>query len=73
VVDEGYHGLGIASRLLSLLTDIARRRGIVAFEADVLAGNKAMLAVFARSGLPLQQRRDGGIVHITLSLEPGRQ
>jgi len=73
VVDEGYHGLGIASRLLTLLTDIARGRGIVAFEADVLAGNKSMLGVFARSGLPMRQRRDGGIVHIRLSLEPDRQ
>jgi GNAT superfamily N-acetyltransferase len=73
VVEEDYHGLGIASRLLKHLVDIARQRGVVAFEADVLAGNKGMLAVFARSGLPLQQHRDGGIVHITLSLEPGRQ
>jgi GNAT superfamily N-acetyltransferase len=73
VVEEDYHGLGIASRLLTHLTELARRRGVVAFEADVLAGNKAMLGVFARSGLPMRQRRDGGIVHITLSLEPGRQ
>lgn len=72
VVEEDYHGLGIASRLLTHLADLARRRGIVAFEADVLAGNKSMLGVFARSGLPMRQRRDGGIVHITLSLEPGR-
>ena len=72
-VDEDHQGLGIASRLLTHLADIARRRGIVAFEADVLAENAAMLAVFARSGLPLRQRRDGGVVHVTLSLAPGRQ
>ncbi len=70
VVDEGHQGLGIASRLLTHLADIARRRGIVAFEADVLAGNESMLAVFARSGLPLRQRRDGGVIHVTLSLQP---
>ena len=34
----------------------------------VLAENKAMLAVFARSGLPMRKRRDGGVVHVTLSL-----
>jgi GNAT superfamily N-acetyltransferase len=72
VVEEDYHGLGIAGRLLTHLADIARQRGIAALEADVLAGNKSMLAVFARSGLPMRQRRDGSIVHITLSLEPGR-
>jgi hypothetical protein len=27
-----------------------------------------MLAVFSRSGLPMQRRRDGGILHVTLSL-----
>ncbi len=70
VVDEEHRGLGLASRLLARLADIARRRGIVAFEADVLAGNESMLAVFARCGLPLRQRRDGGVVHVTLSLEP---
>jgi GNAT superfamily N-acetyltransferase len=68
VVEEDYHGLGIAGRLLRHLTGIARKRGIVAFEADVLAENKSMLAVFARSGLPMQQRREDGVVHVTLSL-----
>jgi hypothetical protein len=24
--------------------------------------------VFAKSGLPMQQRREGGVVHVTLSL-----
>lgn len=71
IVQEDYRGLGIASRLLAHLAKIARRRGIVAFEADVLAGNKAMLGVFARSGFPMKKRRDGGAVHLTLSLEPG--
>lgn len=68
VVGEDYHGLGIASRLLRHLMRIARDRGIVELEADVLGGNKAMLAVFARCGLPMQKRYEGGIVHVTLSL-----
>ena len=73
IVEEDHHGLGIAGRLLTHLADIARRRGIVMFEADVLAANKSMLGVFARSGLPMRQRRDGSVVHVTLSLEAGRQ
>jgi len=70
VVEEDYQGLGIAGRLLKHLTRLARERGITALEADVLAENKSMLAVFARSGLPMQQRREGGIVHVTLALAP---
>ena len=70
VVDEGHRGLGIASRLLHHLAEIARRRGIVAFDADVLAGNRPMLSVFANSGLAMSQLRDGDVVHIRLSLKP---
>lgn len=71
VVEEDYQGLGIAGRLLRELAGIARERGIVAFEADVLAENKPMLSVFARSGLPMRKDRDGGTVHVTLSLGGG--
>jgi RimJ/RimL family protein N-acetyltransferase len=68
LVEEDYQGLGIAGRLLRCLAEIGRRQGITRFEADVLPGNKSMLAVFARSGLPMQQRRDGGVVHVSLTL-----
>ena len=70
MVEEDYHGLGIAGRLLAHLADIARGQGIAALEAEVLAENRAMLSVFARSGLPMQQRRDGGVMHVTLALLP---
>ena len=70
LVEEDYHGLGIAGRVLQHLAEIAREKDIASFEADVLAENGSMLAVFARSGLPMQKRREGGIVHIALSLRP---
>lgn len=68
MVEEDYHGLGIASRILRHLTGIAREMGIEVFEAEVLAGNKAMLNVFAHSGLPLKQSLDGKVVYVTLEL-----
>ena len=71
-VEEDYQGLGIAGLLLRHLAEIARRRGISAFEADVLSGNASMLRVFARGGLPMQQRRDGGVIHVRLSLAEPR-
>ena len=72
MVDKRYHGQGIAGRLLTHLAAIARERGIGALTAEVLAENKPMLAVFARGGFPMQKRREGGVVHVTLSLRPGR-
>jgi RimJ/RimL family protein N-acetyltransferase len=68
LVAKDYQRLGIAGRLLAQMTELARRDGIAAFEADVLAENKSMLAVFARSGLPMKKRFEGGSVHVTLAL-----
>jgi RimJ/RimL family protein N-acetyltransferase len=67
-VEEDYQGLGIAGRLLKHLVAIARANGIVRFDADVLSGNKPMLAVFDRCGLPMQRRSESGTVHVTLAL-----
>jgi RimJ/RimL family protein N-acetyltransferase len=68
LVAKDHQGLGIAGRLLAQMTELARKDAIAAFEADVLAENKSMLAVFARSGLPMKKRYEGGTVHVTLAL-----
>ena len=68
IVEEDYHGLGIASRLLRHLARVGAAQGIRTFEADVLAGNKAMLAVFARTGWPMTKTHEGDTVHVTLAL-----
>ncbi|HEX4234698.1 MAG TPA: GNAT family N-acetyltransferase [Caldimonas sp.] len=67
-IEEDVQGQGLAGRLLGALTTIARRHGIQRFTAEVLADNAAMLAVFARSGLPMRRRRDAGVLHIELDL-----
>lgn len=67
-VEEDYQGLGIGSMLLRHLTRIARERGIADFHADVLPENKGMLAVFNRSGLPVKQKYEQGVIHVILSL-----
>jgi len=69
-VTEPYQGNGIAGRLFDHLRRIAQDAGVVRFEADVLPGNRAMLAVFRRTGLPLTERRGDGVVHLTLALPP---
>ena len=69
MVEEDFHGLGIAGRLLRHLADVARAQGIAQFDASVLPGNKPMLSVFARSGWPMQKRTADGEVHVALSLE----
>ena len=69
VVEEDYQGRGIASRLLARLAALARAQGIARFEADVLARNAPMLAVFTRCGFPLREKRDGNVISLTLALD----
>jgi RimJ/RimL family protein N-acetyltransferase len=54
--------------MLAALTALARRHGIVRFEAEVLAGNSPMLAVFQRCGLPMRRRSEHGVVHVEMDL-----
>lgn len=69
MVEEDYHGLGIASILLKHLVLIARGKGISRFEAEVLPQNEAMLRVFHRSGLSVTTVPSGDSIHVTILLE----
>ena len=70
-VEEDYHGHGhgLASRLLAELAYIARAKGIVHFEAEVMPGNTAMLKVFEKSGMAMTLNRGDGYIHVKLALD----
>jgi ribosomal protein S18 acetylase RimI-like enzyme len=68
MVEEDYHGLGIAGRLFRHLAGIAKEKGVAEFHAEVLPENKGMLAVFKKSGFPIKQEIVEGLAHVTISL-----
>ena len=68
IVEEDYHGQGMASMLLQRLAVIARTRGLRQFEAEVLVQNRAMLTVFSNSGLPVHEKFEGDTIHVTMPL-----
>jgi RimJ/RimL family protein N-acetyltransferase len=68
LTDVRFHGRGVASLILAHLIFIARNLGLMRFDADVLADNQPMLHVFRSSGLPMEQRRRGNVIQMTLSL-----
>jgi RimJ/RimL family protein N-acetyltransferase len=68
MVEEDYQRQGLAGQLLAAICGLARRCGIVRLEADVLAENPAMLAVFRHSGLPTTTSRSAGVVHLVMDL-----
>ena len=70
MVDDEHQGEGIATLMLEHLAAIARSNGIQRFTAEVLGDNRAMLAVFAKAGWPLQRRFDSGVVDLDWDLTP---
>jgi GNAT superfamily N-acetyltransferase len=69
VVRDEYQGRGIAPRLLDELASVARPRGIRHFTATVLADNRRMLKVFARSDWLAGRRLEDGAVAVTLDID----
>ncbi|HTJ45181.1 MAG TPA: GNAT family N-acetyltransferase [Kofleriaceae bacterium] len=63
-----HQGRGIGTVLLEHLAQIARARGIEELEADVLADNRAMRDVFARSGFVTHETRDHDVVHVVFPI-----
>jgi len=60
-VRDDYQGQRIGQVLLSYLTDLARRQGLLGFTAAVLADNEAMLHVFAKGGFEMKRQMIEGV------------
>ena len=68
-VHDEWQNRGIGSFLLRTLTTIARRNGIGGFTAEVLRENRAMQAVFNKSGLKVKSRVNGNVFHFDLDFQ----
>ncbi len=69
VLRDDWQGAGLGTALLSHLIDIARKKGVLGFTAEVLAENKAMLNVFHKSGLPVETTLDGGVYSLRIPFD----
>jgi GNAT superfamily N-acetyltransferase len=67
-VDEPHQGLGIGSILLTHLAKVARANGIASFRATVLAENRRMFDVLARSGYVVHSRFEDSAIDVVISL-----
>jgi acyl-CoA hydrolase/GNAT superfamily N-acetyltransferase len=70
VVRDDWQRRGIGSLLMRRMAAIGRARGLRGFQADVLAGNSAMLKVFQRSGLHFEGKIEDGIYHLEARITP---
>ncbi|HWQ18447.1 MAG TPA: GNAT family N-acetyltransferase [Methanotrichaceae archaeon] len=66
VVRDKYQNQGVGSEILSYLTYLAKRRGLLAFTADVLVENKPMIALFEKMGFDIEKRNEEGVYEMSL-------
>jgi acyl-CoA hydrolase/RimJ/RimL family protein N-acetyltransferase len=65
-VRDDYQNRGIGQELLSYLTYLAKRQGLLGFTAEVLAANEPMLHVFEKGGFEMQRRTIAGLVELKM-------
>jgi len=73
VVDDAFHGRGLATLLLEHLASQGRRHGVRRLVADTMATNSAMLSVFHSVGFAATRTFADGIVHVILDIAPTSQ
>jgi len=69
-VQDDQQGRGLGTLLLEHLAAVAREQGIRRFFAEVLPGNRRMLAVFAEAGYEVESRLEDGLVTVRFAIEP---
>lgn len=67
VVRDDMQGRGIGTELLSYLTMLAKRQGLLGFTAEVLVENKPMMHLFERGGFDIEKHRDEGVYELKLA------
>jgi len=66
VVKDEYQNQGIGMELLSYLTYLAKRQGLLGFTAQVLIENKPMLHLFEKMGFDIQRRSAEGVYELQM-------
>jgi acyl-CoA hydrolase/GNAT superfamily N-acetyltransferase len=65
-VRDDFQNRGIGSELLSYLTYLAKKQGLVGFTAEVLTDNRPMLHLFEKMGFDIEKRSDSGVYEMKM-------
>jgi RimJ/RimL family protein N-acetyltransferase len=72
IVRDDWQGQGVGVAMFNQLLDVARKRGIVRFTADVLHDNARMLHIFHKCApASIESTLDDGVYHLSFSIKPG--
>jgi len=67
VVRDEDQNKGVGLELLSYLTYLAKREGLLGFTAEVLVENKPMLHLFEKMGFDIQKRNEQGVYELQMA------
>jgi acyl-CoA hydrolase/GNAT superfamily N-acetyltransferase len=67
VVRDDYQNKGIGTEVLSYLTYLAKRAGLLGFTAEVLVENKPMQHLFEKMGFDTQRKTDQGVYELKMA------
>ncbi len=65
-VRDDYQNQGLGTELLSYLTYLARRQGLLGFTAEVFTDNAPMLHVFEKGGFEMERRNIAGLTELRM-------
>jgi acyl-CoA hydrolase/RimJ/RimL family protein N-acetyltransferase len=66
VVRDNYQGKGVGTELLTYLTYLGKRSGLLGFTAEVLQENQDMLHLFEKMGFDMERRGSEGTYHLKM-------
>jgi len=68
-VRDDYQNQKIGTELLSYLTYLAKREGLLGFTAEVLVENRPMLHLFEKMGFDIQKRSEQGVYELKMTFQ----
>ncbi len=66
-IGDNYQDRGIGQEMLSYLTYLARREGLLGFTAEVRIDNRPMLHLFEKGGFDLKKKSDAGVYDLKMA------
>jgi ribosomal protein S18 acetylase RimI-like enzyme len=70
LVRDNCQGKGVGTELLSYLTYLAKKQGLLGFSAEVLVDNRPIIRLFEKQGFDSEKRREEGVYEMRLRFRP---
>ncbi|HDP81424.1 MAG TPA: GNAT family N-acetyltransferase [Spirochaetes bacterium] len=66
VVRDDFQGKGVGLELISYMTYLAKKEGLLGFTAEVLVENRPMLQLFEKMGFIIEKRSESGVYELKM-------